>query len=103
MFVSYLASLFYVRLLPNITSRRLARYWTRDEIWEDWTSENENGSIVEDLLGDYVIQFKLMYILGAAFFVLVGIFDWMCYCDVLNVFMILAGAAGVASGMSTAN
>eukprot|EP00571_Detonula_confervacea_P006375 CAMPEP_0172324408 /NCGR_PEP_ID=MMETSP1058-20130122/51325_1 /TAXON_ID=83371 /ORGANISM="Detonula confervacea, Strain CCMP 353" /LENGTH=193 /DNA_ID=CAMNT_0013040683 /DNA_START=22 /DNA_END=600 /DNA_ORIENTATION=+ len=110
-FCFILASLFYVRLafvdLAWVQDTRNNYHVPAevldeddDEIWSDWASSNENGTIVEDMREDYYVQSKLLYILGAAFFVLVGIFDCMRYCDVMNVFMILAGAAGVVSGMS---
>mmetsp|Transcript_30482 Transcript_30482/g.64217 ORF Transcript_30482/g.64217 Transcript_30482/m.64217 type:complete len:226 (-) Transcript_30482:120-797(-) len=35
-----------------------------------------------------------------SFFVVVGFLDWMRFCDILNMFMILAGFTGMISGIS---
>lgn len=80
------ASLFYIKLAFVEVS------------WLEYTKANEDpdGALIDS----YVLESKSFYTLGAAFFVLVGALDMMRYCDCMNAFMILAGAAGVVSGLS---
>lgn len=104
------ASLFYVRL--SFVSLAWIRFANSnsvpreildaddDEAWDDWADSAQNGSAVTEMGDEYDEQFKMLTVLGSTFFVLVGVLDWMRYCDGLNIFMILAGAAGVASGLS---
>ena len=70
-----------------------------DAVWYNWANTNSNNN-VEAQRSAYNTQFEIVSILGALSFVFVGIFDWLRYCDVLNIFMILAGASGVISGCS---
>ena len=106
------ASLFYVKLSFVLLA------WVQDEtvnehvpkevlgedddiVWSDWASGNENGAAIQDMRENYYRQYKFLYVMGAFFFVLVGVLDLMRYCDVMNVFMILAGATGMAAGLAS--
>ncbi len=71
-----------------------------DEAWYDWTSARADGSAMDDAADDYDVRSKRLYVSAAACFAVVGVLDWMRYCDVLNVVMILAGVSGVISGLS---
>jgi len=73
-----------------------------DVTWADWESQQSGseGTIVEDIRTRFNFQYTWLYAAGATCFVLVGLLDWMRYCDIFNVFMILAGLAGVTSAMS---
>lgn len=42
-----------------------------------------------------------LYVAGALCFTAVGLLDWLRYADALYVFMVLAGVAGVLSGLSS--
>ncbi len=86
-----------------------ARFGVPDEVldedddgaWREWDAgDDEYGSAVEDARGGYEARYKLLNVSGAALFVACGIIDWMRFLDTLNVFMILAGVAGVAGGLS---
>ncbi|KAL7460120.1 hypothetical protein ACHAXS_000586 [Conticribra weissflogii] len=70
-----------------------------DQIWEDWANGSENEYII-DLREQHRLQTKMLYTIGAYFFVVVGVLDWMRFCDILNMFMILAGITGMISGIS---
>lgn len=104
------ASLFYLKLaFVQIT---WLRYTSKNDIptyvsnqdddatWYDYTDNTTNGDSIEDARDEYYIQYKLYYLLGALFFVFMGILDLLRYCDVLNVTMMLAGVAGVISALS---
>lgn len=83
-----IASLFYVKL-------------AFDELaWYHLTGGNDDDDALTDRREAYWVRYRVLYTSGAVFFLLVGVLDWMRYCDVMNVFMILAGAAGVVSGLS---
>lgn len=57
--------------------------------------------ILEDIRSKYTVQSTSLQIYASLFFVLVGIFDLLRYRDtIMNVFMICAGGAGMASGMA---
>lgn len=57
--------------------------------------------ILEGIRSKYTVQSTSLQIYASLFFVLVGIFDLLRYRDTLmNVFMICAGGAGMASGMA---
>ncbi len=56
--------------------------------------------ILESIRNNYNLQSTSLQIYASLFFVMVGIFDWMRYRDTMNVFMICAGGAGMASGMA---
>jgi hypothetical protein len=79
---------------------------TDDDVsWSTWETENqgeyrEPTPILERMRLTYGDEYTTWCTLGASFFVLVGALDWLRYCDKLNVFMVLAGLAGVISGYS---
>jgi len=70
-----------------------------DQLWADWANDSENEYII-DLREHTRQQTKMLYTIGAYFFVVVGFLDWMRFCDILNMFMILAGFTGMISGIS---
>jgi hypothetical protein len=111
-----IASLFYIKLsfiqlswiqytmIENDLTTEILM--TDDDVtWNTWANENQ-GEYRE--APTYLQLTRLTYgddytkwcTRGAAFFVLVGTLDWLRYCDKWNVFMILAGLAGVLSGYS---
>ena len=103
-----IASVFYVKLgFLNLTwvkdtTDRIPRevfFEDDDAIWTSWAKQNKDDFIVDER-ESYFYQSKLLYTLGAFYFVVVGILDWMRYCDCLNMFMILAGVGGMISGFS---
>lgn len=76
-----------------------------DVVWSTWANENqgeyrEPPTYLQLTRLTYGDDYTMWCTRGAAFFVLVGILDWLRYCDKLNIFMILAGLAGVLSGYS---
>ncbi|KAL3766790.1 hypothetical protein ACHAWU_007453 [Discostella pseudostelligera] len=111
-----IASLFYIKLsfiqlswiqytmIENDLTTEILM--TDDDVtWNTWANENQ-GEYRE--APTYLQLTRLTYgddytkwcTRGAAFFVLVGTLDWLRYCDKWNVFMILAGLAGLMSGYS---
>ena len=104
------ASLFYLKLafvhitwLQYTSNNDIPKYVSNqddDATWYDYTDNTTNGNSIEDARDEYYIQYKLYYLLGAVFFVFMGILDLLRYCDVLNVAMMLAGVAGVVSALS---
>jgi hypothetical protein len=75
-----------------------------DGAWREWDAgDDKYSSAVEDAREGYNARYKLLNVSGAALFVVCGTLDWVRLLDTLNVFMILAGVAGVASGLSDTN
>jgi hypothetical protein len=69
-----------------------------DEVWLSWATGYENGFMVDER-NAYYDQVSLFYTAGSCYFAIVGFLDWLRYANNLNIFMILAGVAGVISGM----
>ena len=126
-----LASLFYLKLA--LVTLQWYLYTKRmgvpedvvnedtDEAWNSWTSENGADNILDDWEA-YSLKYELLYILGAIFFVFVGLFDLIRYFDCLNIALVsrskycsfsrfaqtltilfpqvLAGVAGMISALS---
>ena len=104
-----LASLFYLKLA--LVSLNWYLYTKRmgvpedvvnedtDEAWNSWTSEN-GADIIFDDWEAYSLKYELLYILGAIFFVFVGLFDLIRYFDCLNIALVLAGVAGMTAALS---
>jgi len=59
--------------------------------------------ILEHIRSKYTLQSTSLQIYASVFFVMVGLFDWMRYRDTMNIFMIFAGGAGMASGMASSS
>lgn len=74
-------------------------YEDTDEVWSSYTSEN-GKDYLQDKWEAYSLKYELLYILGALFFVFVGIFDLLRYVDCLNIVLVLAGIAGMISALS---
>ncbi len=77
-----------------------------DAVWRSWASANEERYTARtndfrDVRVEYYDEYASWCVWGASFFVMVGILDYMRYWDTMNVYMILAGLAGVLSGAST--
>jgi len=77
-----------------------------DAVWRSWAYANEERytartDAFRDVRVEYYDEYASWCVWGASFFVLVGILDYMRYWDTMNVYMILAGLAGVLSGTST--
>lgn len=104
-----LASFFYLKLaLATLnwylyTKRRGVPadvvYEDTDEVWTNYTSEN-GPDYLHDKWEAYSLKYELLYILGALFFVFVGLFDLLRYFDCLNIVLVLAGVAGMISALS---
>ena len=77
-----------------------------DVVWRSWASANEERYTARtndfrDVRVEYYDEYASWCVWGASFFVVVGILDYMRYWDTMNLYMILAGLAGVLSGTST--
>jgi hypothetical protein len=59
--------------------------------------------ILEHIRSKYALQSTSLQIYASLLFVMVGLFDWMRYRDTMNIFMIFAGGAGMASGMASSS
>ncbi|KAK1748175.1 hypothetical protein QTG54_000114 [Skeletonema marinoi] len=104
-----LASLFYLKLaLVTLnwylyTKRRGVPQDILDEdteeVWTSWTSEN-GADYIFDKWEAYRLEYELFYIMGALFFVFVGLLDLIRYFDCLNMVLVLAGVAGMISALS---
>ncbi|KAL7542507.1 hypothetical protein ACHAWF_007191 [Thalassiosira exigua] len=72
-----------------------------DEAWTQWeTKAGAGGAEVAQEVDHYDARSFWLYVLGALFFVFVGIIDYLRYRDPMNGFMIFAGAAGLISAFS---
>jgi hypothetical protein len=71
-----------------------------EEAWTTWTSES-GADYMLDKWEAYRVEYELFYILGALFFVFVGVLDLFRYFDCLNMVLVLAGVAGMISALST--
>lgn len=70
-----------------------------DEVWTEWASENGADNLLTRW-NKYNAHNELLYILGALFFVFVGLLDLLRYFDCLNMVLVLAGIAGMMSAIS---
>ncbi|KAL7441400.1 hypothetical protein ACHAXH_009074 [Discostella pseudostelligera] len=76
-----------------------------DLLWNQWANENpvqyrKPPTHLQLNRLTYGNEYTKWYSGGAALFTLVGVLDWLRYCDNWNIFMILAGLAGFVSGFS---
>ncbi len=115
-FCFVIASLFYIKLsfvqldwiqytmVKNDLTTEILN--TDDDVsWTTWAYENqgeyrEPPTYLQLTRLTYGDDYTTWCTRGAAFFALVGALDWARYGDKLNIFMILAGLAGVLSGYS---
>ena len=77
-----------------------------DASWRAWASANEERysartSAFHGVRAEYYAEYASWCVWGASFFAAVGVLDYLRYWDTMNVYMILAGLAGVLSGAST--
>ncbi|KAL3766177.1 hypothetical protein ACHAW5_008410 [Stephanodiscus triporus] len=76
-----------------------------DAAWWAWAAANQGrysdqSSDFEDVRAAYFDECAAWRIRGASSFAVVGVLDYLRYWDTMNVYMTLAGMAGVASGLS---
>ncbi len=104
-----LASIFYLKLALatlnwySYTKRHGVPaevvYEDTSEVWANYTSENGSDDLLDEWEA-YSLKYELLYILGALFFVFVGLLDLLRYFDCLNMVLVLAGVAGMLSALS---